>query len=631
MTPDQAESTYRQGLVAAQAGRWDEAQDLLAQAITVRPGVAVWWANYGLVLESQGDVPGAAQAYAGALNLDGGLAMAMDGLLVMAETLAKGGRAELAEGCYRRALALAPATLAALVNAGNLLRAQARRAESAQLHRRAAILEPGSWIPPYNIGNALAEMNRPGEADRAYRTGLCLEPSRVELWANRASRSLAPQARIGEALAALDRALRLAPGAESLHSARLFLMQYDPARTMPQIAQAHADWGARHPDRPAAAVAAPSPRLRVGYVSADFRAHPVGAFLEPVLAAHDRGAVEAICYSNTANPDAVTARLRGLADGWVDTAAMDDAALLEHIRADGIHILVDLAGHTLGNRLGVFARRAAPVQVTWAGYVGTTGLPAMDYLISDPRQSPEGADGWAIEGIVRMPDAYVPWSPPADAPAVAPLPMIARGVPTFGSLNALPKLNAQVASLWTRLLVAVPGSRLLLRTPGLDDPDLRARTLALFTAAGADAARIELRGAAPHAEFLATYGEIDVALDPFPYSGGLTTLEALWMGVPVVTLGGDRFCARHAVTHLTSAGLPALAVEGEEAYIAMAAALVSDPDGLASIRNRLRDRLAASPALDGVRFTRALEAAFGAMWQRAVAGQGRASFALNFD
>ncbi|WP_148219286.1 tetratricopeptide repeat protein [Azospirillum sp. B510] len=631
MTPDQAESTYRQGLIAAQAGRWAEAGDLLARAITARPGVAVWWANYGLVLESRGDPLGAAQAYAGALNLDGGLAMAMDGLLVMAETLAKGGRADLAEGCYRRALALAPATLAALVNAGNLLRAQARRADSIGLNRRAAILQPDSWIPFYNTGNALAEMNRPDEADRAFRAGLCLEPSRVELWANRAGLSLAPQARIGEALAALDRALRLSPGADSLHSARLFLMQYDPAPAMPRIAQAHADWGARYPDRPAAPVAAPSPRLRVGYVSADFRAHPVGYFLEPVLAAHDRGGIEAICYSNTANPDAVTARLRGLADGWVDCAGLDDAALLERIRADGIHILVDLAGHTLGNRLGVFARRAAPVQVTWAGYVGTTGLPAMDYLISDPRQSPEGADGWAIEGIVRMPDAYVPWVPPADAPAVAPLPMIARGAPTFGCLNALPKLNAPVAALWSRLLAAVPGARLLLRTPGLDDPALRARTLALFEAAGADPARIELRGAAPHAEFLATYGEIDVALDPFPYSGGLTTLEALWMGVPVVTLGGDRFCARHSVTHLTSAGLPALAVEGEEAYVAMAAALVSDPDGLASIRGRLRDRLATSPALDGVRFTRALEAAFGAMWQRAAAGQGRASFALNFD
>lgn len=631
MAPDQAESVYRRGLIAAQAGRWDEAQDLIAQAISARPGIAVWWANYGLVLESTGDALGAVQAYAGALNLDGGLATAADGLLAMAEGLAQAGRADLAEACYRRTLALIPDGLAALVNAGNLLRAQARRADSVRLHRRAAAVAPGNWIPPYNIGNALAEMNLPAEADRAYRTGLCLDPARVELWANRASRALAPQARLGEALAFLDRALRLEPGADSLHGARLFLMQYDPARTMPQIAQAHADWGVRHPDRPAAAAPPPAPRLRVGYVSADLRAHPVGYFLEPVLAAHDRGAVEAVCYSNTANPDALTARLRGLADGWVDSAAMDDEALLERIRADGIHILVDLAGHTLGNRLGVFARRAAPVQVTWAGYVGTTGLPAMDYLISDPRQSPDGADGWAIEGIVRMPDAYVPWSPPAAAPPVGPLPMVASGAPTFGSLNALPKLNAQVAALWARLLAAVPDARLLLRTPGLDDPDLRARTLALFAAAGADPARIELRGAAPHAEFLATYGEIDVALDPFPYSGGLTTLEALWMGVPVVTLGGDRFCARHAVTHLASAGLPALAVEGEDAYVAMAAALVSDPDGLASIRGRLRDRLAASPALDGVRFTRALEAAFGAMWQRAAAGQGRASFALNFD
>ncbi|MBP2297868.1 O-linked N-acetylglucosamine transferase, SPINDLY family protein [Azospirillum picis] len=630
MAPDQAESAHRQGLIAAKEGRWDEAQDLIAAAISARPGVPVWWANYGLVLESRGDALGAAQAYAGALNLDGGLAMAMDGLLATAGQLADTGHADLADACYRRALALDPAGLAALVNAGNLSRARGCRPQSVRLQRRAAVLSPESWIPPYNVGNALAEMDRLDAADRAYRAGLCLEPARVELLANRAVRVLAPLIRIAEARTALDRAVRLAPDADFLYGARLLLMQYDAGLTMPQIAQAHADWGARHPDRPAAPVAPPAPRLRVGYVSPDFRAHPVGYFLEPVLASHDRSAVETTCYSNTASPDATTTRLQGLADHWVETARMDDAALLERIRADNIHILVDLAGHTMGNRLGVFARRAAPVQVTWAGYVGTTGLPAMDYLISDSRQSPQGADGWAIEGILRMPDAYVPWSAPADAPPVSPLPMLGGGRPTFGSLNALPKLNDKVVALWARVLAAVPDSRLLLRTPGLDDREMAARVLALFRAAGADPARVELRGGAVRADFLATYGEIDVALDPFPYSGGVTTLEALWMGVPVVTLGGDRFCSRHAVTHLASAGLSALAVEGEDAYVAMAASLVSDPDGLSALRRRLRDRLRASPALDGVRFTRALEAAYGAIWQRAAAGEGPASFALSF-
>ncbi|MFD1625074.1 tetratricopeptide repeat protein [Azospirillum griseum] len=631
MTPEQAEGAHRQGLIAAQAGRLDDALDLIAQAITARPGVAAWWANYGLVLESKGDALGAVQAYAGALNLDGGLALALDGLVAVAARLRDAGRDDLAETVLRRAMALDPAARAATVNAGVLLRALGRRGEAATLHRRAAVMDPDSWIHPYNLGNTLAELDRLGEADRAFCAALTRDPARAEVLANRASRVLSLQGRLDAALRSVERALRLHPTADSLHTARLYLMQFDPARRMEEIAQAHADWGARYPDRPAAAVAPPAPKLRIGYVSPDFRAHPVGFFLEPVLAAHDRESVEVVCYANTTNPDWKTERLRGLADGWVWTAGMSDADLLARIRADNIHVLVDLAGHTFGNRLGVFAQRAAPVQATWAGYVGTTGLPAMDYLISDRRQSPEGADGWVIEGVVRMPDAYVPWGPPEDAPPVAPLPMLANGHPTFGSLNALPKLNPAVAGLWARVLAAVPNARLLLRSPGLDDPDQRARALALFIQAGVDPERIILRGGAPHRQFLGGYGEIDVALDPFPYSGGLTTLEALWMGVPVVTLGGDRFCARHAVTHLTSAGMAALAVADEAAYVAMAAALVSDAHGLAAVRAGLRDRLAASPALDGVRFTRALEAAFAAMWQRAMAGEGRASFSLSFD
>lgn len=631
MTPQEADALHRQGLVAAQAGRLDEALELIGRSIAARPTEAAWWANYGLVMESAGDAAGAAQAYSGALNLDGGLELALDGLLVVADRLRNAGRADVAEACYRRAVALVPQSAVALANAGVLLRAQGRREEAVGLYRRAGRLDPGSWVHPYNLGNALAELNRLEEADSAYREALERDPTRAEAMANRATRVLTVQGRIAEALAELERALQGHPEADSLHGARLYLMQFDPARSMEQVAKAHAEWGARYPDRPAAPVPAPTPRLRIGYVSPDFRAHPVGYFLEPVLAAHDRAVVDITCYANTANPDWKTQRLQGLADRWVWTAGMDDEALSRRIREDGIHILVDLAGHTFGNRLGVFARRSAPVQVTWAGYVGTTGLPAMDYLISDSRQSPEGADGWAIEGIVRMPDAYVPWGPPDDAPDIAPLPMLDRGFPTFGSFNALPKLNGKVAALWARVLTAVPGSRLLLRSPGLDDPAQRVRTLALFESAGVGSGRVEVRGGAPHREFLAGYGEVDVALDPFPYSGGLTTLEALWMGVPVVTLGGDRFCARHSVTHLTSARLAPLAVEGPDAYVAMAAALVSDPASLSALRTSMRERLRTSPALDGVRFTRALEAAYGVMWQRFAAGAGRASFALSFD
>ncbi|MBP2230579.1 putative O-linked N-acetylglucosamine transferase (SPINDLY family) [Azospirillum agricola] len=570
MTPEQAEGCHRQGLIAAQAGRLDEALDLIAQAIAARPGVAAWWAHYGLVLESAGDALGAVQAYAGALNLDGGpdggpdgggLAIAGNGLLVVLRGLCGAAPAALAEGCLRRALVLDPA-----------------------------------W---------------------------------AELWGLHATHALLAQGRPAEAQAGVERALRLEPDADSLHGARLFLMQHDPGRTMAQVAQAHADWGARHPDRPAPAVAPPAPKLRIGYVLPHFRAHPAGSVLEPVLAAHDRDAVEAVCYADAAHPRGTTGRLKARADAWVETAGMSDDALLARIRADNIHILVDMAGHGPGNRLGVFARRAAPVQVTWAGYAGTTGLPAMDYLISDHRLSPEGADGWAIEGIVRMPDAHVPWEPPEDAPAVAPLPMLERGHPTFGSFNALSSLNPAVAALWARVLAAVPGARLMLRAAGLEEAGQRARTAALFIAAGLDPARFDLRGGESQQDVLAGYGAVDVALDPFPCSGGVTTLEALWMGVPVVTLGSDRFGARRAAAHLASAGLSALAVGDADAYVAMAAALVSDSMALAGLRAGLRDRLTTSPALDGVRFTRALEAAFGAMWQRAAAGQGRASFSFD--
>ncbi len=631
MTPHEADGLHRQGLVAAQAGRFDEALDRIGRAIAAYPSVPIWWANYGLVMESLGDVAGAANAYAGALNLDPSLEMAMDGLLTMAEAVRRAGDSARAEAFFRRAIALNPKTLAAVANLGVLLRAQARRAEAVTLYGRAGRLDPANWAHPYNLGNALAEMNRLGEADDAYGAALALAPGRAEVRANRATRVLAMQGRADEALAEISDVVAQHGGVDSLHASRLYLMQFVPGLTMPVIAQAHADWGARHPDRPVPGVAAPAPKMRIGYVSPDFRAHPVGFFLEPVLANHDRSAFEVVCYANTANPDWKTERLMAQADHWVWTTGLDDAALAQRIQADGIHILVDLAGHTFGNRLPVFARRAAPVQATWAGYVGTTGLPAMDYLISDSRQSPPGSDGWCIEGVVRMPDAYVPWAPPEDAPPVAPLPLAARGHATFGSFNALPKLNAEVAALWARVLDAVPGSRLLLRTPGLDDAGTAARTLALFERAGLDPARVDLRGGAPHREFLAGYGEVDVALDPFPYSGGLTTLEALWMGVPVVSLGGDRFCARHSVTHLASAGLSDLVADGPDGYVAKAAALAADPAGLEALRGGLRDRLAASPALDGVRFTRALEAAFGVMWQRFQAGQGRASFALSFD
>ncbi|WP_029007274.1 tetratricopeptide repeat protein [Azospirillum halopraeferens] len=619
----EGESLHRQGVDAARAGRPAEARALIERAIAADPGVAAWRANLGLVLEQQGDPTAAALAYAGALAIDPGLTAAREGLLECAA-------AARAPSAYRAALALFPADAAAWANAGVLLRARAEREAAAACYRRAMALEPQSWVHPYNLGNALAEMNRLEAADGAYRAALVRAPDRAEVQGNRAARALAQQARPDEALAAAGRALVLHPEADSLHAMRLSLLQYDARCDTAALAAAHAAWGRRHPDRPPPATPAPAPRLRIGLVSPDFRAHPVGSFVEPVLEALDRRSFEVICYAHTANPDATTDRLRALAERWVWTTGLDDDALERTVRADGIHILVDLAGHTFGNRLPVFARRPAPVQATWAGYVGTTGLPAMDYLISDSRQSPEGAEAYGTEAIVRLPDAYVPWAPPADAPEPAPPPLTVRGHATFGSFNTLVKLNGAVAALWARVLAAVPDSRLVLRTPQLGDPGTAARVRALFAAGGVDPARLTLAGGLPRRDFLAAYADIDVALDPFPYAGGVTTLEALWMGVPVVTLGGERFCARHGVTHLTSAGLTELTTDGPDPYVSVAAALAADPVRLGALRTGLRERVRRSPACDGVRFTRALEAAWRTMWQRHAAGLRPASFTLAF-
>ncbi|HYH17116.1 MAG TPA: tetratricopeptide repeat protein [Azospirillum sp.] len=534
------------------------------------------------------------------------------------------------ERLYRQAIALAPDSMPAFANLGVLLRALGRREEAAACYRRALRLDFGSWIHPYNLGNALAELNRLEAADAAYRAAMACDPARAEVLANRATKALAPQARVEEAARALGRALRLHPGVDALHSMHLYLLQYVPGEPARTVAQAHADWGVRHPDSLPPTVAAPAPRLKIGFVSPDLRAHPVGFFLEPVLTHLDRAGFEATCYAHTGNPDWKTERLQRLADHWVWTTGLDDRALDRQIRADGIHVLIDLAGHTFGNRLAVFAGRPAPVQTTWAGYVGTTGLPAMDYLISDSRQSPPGAESLATEAIVRLPDAYVVWGPPEDAPEPAPPPLPARGAPTFGSFNTLLKLNGAAAGLWARLLTAVPSARLLLRTPQLDDAGTRERVRALFAVRGVDPARLDLRGGLPHREFLAAYADVDVALDPFPYSGGLTTLEALWMGVPVVTLGGAAFCSRHSVTHLTSAGLEGLIAADADAYVATAAGLVADADRLADLRDGLRARLRASPACDAVRFTRGFESALRFMWQRHAAGQPPAGFSLTF-
>jgi predicted O-linked N-acetylglucosamine transferase (SPINDLY family) len=439
------------------------------------------------------------------------------------------------------------------------------------------------------------------------------------------------QGRSAEALALFEQVAALAPGHAEAEDARLCALSYQPEVSPEALLAEHRNWAARLMVRPD--VGHPNDRtpdrpLRVGYISGDLRRHPVGFFLSPVVAAHDAAHVQTICYSNDPRADAMTARLRGASTGWREIFDLDDDAAARMIGEDEIDLLVDLSGHTPGHRLPLLARRPAPVQAAWLGYAASTGLGAIDYLVVDPWTAPVGAEAWCSEALVRLPHARFCYGPPEDAPPPGPPPSIARGQVTFGSFNNLAKLNSEVVQLWAAVLAAAPGSRLVLKWTALDDESVRRRITALFAAAGVAEDALELRGFSPHHQTLAEYADIDIALDPFPFCGGLTSCEALWMGVPVVTWPKDSIASRQTLAFLETLGLGDLAAGSAEAYVAIAAALAADTNRRAQLRQTLRSRMTASPLCDAGAFTANLEAAYRQMWRRWCAGQPAEGFDL---
>jgi predicted O-linked N-acetylglucosamine transferase (SPINDLY family) len=300
---------------------------------------------------------------------------------------------------------------------------------------------------------------------------------------------------------------------------------------------------------------------------------------------------------------------------WRDATGLSDQDLADQMRADRIDILFDLAGHTTRNRLLAFARKPAPVQVTWAGYVDTTGLTAMDYILADRFQIPAEAEVHYREKVLRMPDGYVCYEPPDEAPAVSPLPALSRGHVTYGSFNNPAKINRSVVQVWAEILRRAPQSRLILKFMGLNDPAVTRRLSAEFIAERVDAGRLDIRGPSPHAELLEQYQDIDIALDPFPYAGGLTTCEALWMGVPVITCPGETFASRHGLSHLSNVGLTETIARDVDDYVAIALRLADDLPRLAELRSQLRSQTAASPLCDGPRFAANLATLLRGVWR----------------
>jgi protein O-GlcNAc transferase len=615
LKPDYALAHAGRGAIFFQQGRLEEALAAYDQALQSAPDIAQLHFGCGTILRRLARFAEALAAYERALCLQPDYAEAH---LARGVILQERGRLAEALEAYDRARRTKPDWALAHSNCGVMLQVHRRLEEALAAHDQALRIKPDHAPAHLNRGVTLQELGRSTEAIAALDEALRIKPDFAQAHYYR-GRILKGQGRFSEAQAAYQRALAVAPSYGAAYSSYLFCLNYDPRQGDADLAAAHRLWGERYGRNPNAFVTYdnsldPDRPLIVGLVSADFGRHPVGFFLRPLLAAARPDQLRFVCYSGRFLDDDLTTRLKVHASTWRSSLGLSDLDLAAAVRADEVDILIDLSGHTAGNRLGCFALRPAPVQIHWAGYCHS--VPSMDYSFWDPIQVREGDERWFVEPVIRLPELRWCYGPPGYAPDVTEPPAVHRRYITFGSFNNLAKINAGVIGLWARVLQEVPDSRLLLNWPTLGDAHERERLSSLFTARGIPVERLELRRGAPsHAGVLGEYGDIDIALDPFPFSGCLTTCEALWMGVPVVSLPRTRPVSRQSQAFLTALGGTEWVAQDQDDYVHIATDLASDPARLAELRRDQRARMAASPVCDGPRFARHFEAALRPIWQ----------------
>ncbi len=626
LQPNYPEAHSNLGEACRAAGQLDQAIAAYRQAIVLRPNFPEAYSNLGNALRAKGELHEAIAAGRHAITLKPGEPGAYNNL---GHALKDQGQLEEAIAVYRQAIALRPSSPDAYSDLGNALREKGETNQAITAFRQAIALQPDLAEAHSNLGVALNDQSQFDEAIAAYRQALALQPDLAEAHYN-LGRAHYDLGHLDEAIVSFRRAIALQPKLAMAHSSLLFCLRYLPDADSRSIAGEHRRWNQQHAEplrqfiHPHRNDRTPERRLRIGYVSPDFREHSVAFFLESLLTAHDPTQVEVFCYANLGRPDPVTGRLRGLVPHWREIFGLPDAQVVELIREDQIDILIDLAGHTAGNRLLVFARKPAPVQVSWLGYPGSTGLEAIDYRLTDALADPPGStDEPDSEKLVRLAEGAWCYRPCAEAPAISDPPVLRTGHLTFGCFNALPKITAPMLDLWSRLLHAVPGSQFLLKNGSMLEASTRNRLRREFENSGIAADRIELANRTPgQAEHLACYGRVDIALDTFPYHGTTTTCEALWMGVPVITLAGKTHCSRVGVSLLTHVGLPELIATSENHYLQLAAALAADLPRLTHLRRTLRERMRNSPLMDAPRFARSIEAAYREMWREWCASEG---------
>ena len=499
----------------------------------------------------------------------------IDDMLAAAVQLHQAGRLPDAATLYQQILAADANHVDALQLLGAIAHQQGQHGAAVELIQRSLAIAPDNKQALNNLGEALRATGQIDQSVAAFRRAIALDSSYVKA-----------------------------------HSNLLLTLHFDPASTGESLRREHELWGKQH----APAVSSPPKRehagpLRIGYVSPDFKRHSVAYFIEPVIRHHHRDRVHVTCYSNAAREDEITHRIRAVSDEWRDIARLNDDDAANLVRQDRIDILIDLTGHMARNRLLLFARRPAPIQVTYLGYPNGTGVPQIDYRITDAVADPPNAtDAHYVEKLVRLPACAWCYQPPTDAP----MPTATTNRPiTFGSFNKFPKISPATMKMWSRILAAAPESRLLLKAKSLGDPTTRAIASQMLASAGIAPDCVHLTGwAGETSEHLAMYKEIDVALDSFPYHGTTTTCEAIWMGVPVVTLAGDKHVSRVGASLLTAVGHPEWIAATPDQYVAIASHLAKDPDARRSAHRELRHQMLESPLMQPKAFVQSLEDAY---------------------
>jgi protein O-GlcNAc transferase len=621
LQPNHADALHLLGVIALQAGRHDLAVQWIRQAIRFNPNHPDAYSNLGEACRAIGRLDEAVEAFRRALQLNPDLPEAHNDL---GNALRERGQTDEAVAAFHHALQLKPNFPQALNDLGNALTDQGQLCKALTALRHALQLKPDFPDALNNLGNAFKGQSQFDEAVAAYRRALELKPEFPEALNNLGS-ALKDQGELNEAVAAFRHALRIKPDYATAHSNLIYTHHFHPAHDNQTISEERQRWNRQFGEPlkrfvlPHANDRSPDRRLRVGYVSPEFRDHVTGRYLLPLFQCHDRSNIEIFCYAETLRSDQFTEGFRQRSHQWRSTVGITDEALAEMIRQDGVDILVDLTQHLAGNRLPMFARKPAPVQTSFTGYPDSAGLDAIEYRISDPLLEGDSADaGTGQKERVCLIESFWCYDPCGVELEVNEAPANASGKITFGCLNNFYKINERMLKLWAIVLGKVTNSRLVLLS---NAGSHRERTLEFLEREGVNAHRVDFVEFRPRAEYLELYHRLDIALDTFPYNGHTTSMDALWMGVPVVSLAGDTPVSRAGRSLLTNLGLPELVARSDSGYVDIAERLAVDLSRLSELRSTLRDRMKNSVLMDAPRFARQAERAYRQMWRAWCSGQ----------